>query len=202
MTIFTLFCVFVERKFYNCKYLYIQGVWEKKRDLCHRNSISIWNQTSHVFPFKIFSLKCDTLFHSFLPCIYESQEWFFWNLLQFCGHSCTSPTWLLLMTSFGFENRKMARSQIVVLAVGCCFWPNTAACLGPYKTDHYHDEGSKICFSTFLAFLFRLLGANVAIFFRTQAGWLCNLVAGTRSDQHPLNQRTQSAWPWYSTSIS
>ena len=38
------------------------------------------------FSFKIVSLKSNTLFHSFLPCIYGSLEGFFWSHLQFYGH--------------------------------------------------------------------------------------------------------------------
>jgi len=38
------------------------------------------------FPFKVVSHKPNTLFHSFLPCIYGLLEGFFWNLLQFYGH--------------------------------------------------------------------------------------------------------------------
>jgi len=64
----------------------VRGMSEKKRDWCHWNFISIWNQTLYVFPFKIVSLKSITLFHSFLPCIYGILEGFFWDRLQFHGH--------------------------------------------------------------------------------------------------------------------
>ena len=66
--------------------LYIRGVSKKKHNWCHRHFISIWNQTLHVFPCKIISLKSNTLFHSFLPCIYGSLKGFFWDCLQFHGY--------------------------------------------------------------------------------------------------------------------
>ena len=61
-------------------------------------------------------------------------------------------------------------NAVVVPAVGCCFWPNTAGCLELCEPECYHDEGSKTCFSTFLAFLFTLLGADVAVSLCTHAG--------------------------------
>ena len=55
--------------------------------------------------------------------------------------------------------------MMIVSAVGCCFWPNTAGYLGPCEPECYHDEGSKTCFSTFLVFLFALLRAELQYLF-------------------------------------
>ena len=63
------------------------------------------------------------------------------------------------------QEARSGEDVVCLTAVECCFWPNTAGCLGPCETEHYHDEGFKTCFSTFLAFLFGLLRTNVAAFF-------------------------------------
>ena len=86
----------------------------------------------------------------------------------------TSPKWLLLIF-FDFGNRKSCKepdlvNAVVVPAVGCYFWSSTAGCSVSYETEHHYDKGLKTCFSTFLAFLFELLGANVAVFLFTYAG--------------------------------
>ena len=52
---------------------------------------------------------------------------------------------------------------MVVPRVRCCFWPNTAKYLGPCEPEHYRDEEYNTCFFTFLAFLFALLRAGVAV---------------------------------------
>ena len=78
------------------------------------------------------------------------------------------------MTFFSFKNKSHKEpdlvTTVVVPAVGCCFLPNTAGCLGLCEPERYCDEGSKTCFSTFLAFLLALFRADAAVSLYTHAG--------------------------------
>ena len=111
----------------------------------------------------------------------------------------TSPKWVSLMTSFSFKNKKSHKgldlvNMVVVPAVRCCFWPNTASWL--CEAEHFCDEGSKTCFSTFLAFLFVLPRANVAVSLCTQLVdclTLCQELEmnNTKDQKNDKNQKKQ-----------
>jgi len=104
-------------------------------------------------------------FHAFMDSWKDSSGIIFSYMVMALLIASMPPKWGSSNTFFSFGNKTSCKEPVlvntlVVLAVGCCFWPNTAGCLGPCEPERYQDEGSKTCFSTFLAFLFALLRAG------------------------------------------